>query len=461
MKRFASAFLALASACAAVTALRADRPHYGGTLRVDAAATLKSLSLDPGAPAADPAEAAARARILPLVYETLTRVDEELRPGLASTWEHDERQTRWTFKLRAGVVLHDGATLDAFRAAASLRNADNRWNVSAVQADTLLIQLPEPAADLPWRLAEPSYAIVVRAAAGRLFGTGPFRVERLDPDLLSLRAHEEHRAGRPFLDGVQIRMGRSLPTQLADVEGGRADFVSVQATDARRVLQRGMQLTASRPIEWVALVFEPHWSGDELLAMRKAIAASINRSTLSGVLLQQQAVPATSVLPVWLSGYTSQAPAAVATLPAARRELLLRVDPSDTLLQAVGERVAVDARERGLSIKVQVPSGTVAPRPDARLVRIRVPATLPERAYAAVVDRLTPRASADVAQVPPASLDALFRAEAAFFDRAVVVPLVHLNELYAASESVHFGSSRPVQPGGAWDFADVSLRARP
>jgi hypothetical protein len=37
--------------------------------------------------------------------------------------------------------------------------------------------------------------------------------------------------------------------------------------------------------------------------LREALASSLDRGTIAGVLLQKQAEPATALLPQWLSGY--------------------------------------------------------------------------------------------------------------------------------------------------------------
>src|SRR5437588_5312362 len=110
MKPFTSACLALASASSLVAAVSAARPHYGGTLRVETAGVIRSL--DPGAQTADAAEAWTKSRITPLVFETLTTIDPVggLQPGLAVAWESASR-TRWRFRIRRGVILHDGSTL--------------------------------------------------------------------------------------------------------------------------------------------------------------------------------------------------------------------------------------------------------------------------------------------------------------------------------------------------------------
>src|SRR5262249_28356661 len=153
--------------------------------------------------------------------------------------------------------------------------------------------------ELPWILADSRHAIAVRSGDA-LVGTGPFRIDRLEASTLLLRAHDGHRRGRPFVDAIRVQTGQPLGAQLADLEAGRADLVSIRATDARRVTDRGMQVVGSRPLELVALVFEPHRTSEAFAAVARTLAASVDRETLCRVLLQQRAVPAPALLPVWL-----------------------------------------------------------------------------------------------------------------------------------------------------------------
>jgi hypothetical protein len=189
---------------------------------------------------------------------------------------------------------------------------------------------------------------------------------------------------------------------------------------------------------------------------------------MSFVLFQRQAVPAIRVLPSWISGFTfsevvSRDPltrSAVAALPVDQRELVVRIDPADAVAQAVAERVAVDARDAGFSIKVQAPAG-LAPRPDARLVRVRVVATTPERAFSDAMAKLRGR-GVEGSSTDPAinSPDDVYRAELALLDRSVVIPIVHLPDLYAATDRVLSWQSKPVLGTGVWNLADVWIRGQ-
>jgi len=404
-----------------------------------------------------------------LVFEPLVTIDEHgLQPMLATSWESDPRGSRWQIRLRSGVQLHDGSTLEAWHVASALRVSEPAWMI-AVESGAIVISPREPLPDLPWLLTDVRHAIVVRGSGGALAGTGPFRIESREPGRLSLRAHDAYWNGRPFVDAIRIEMGRSAAAQLSDLEGGRADVVAVSALDARRITQRGLHVAASRPLDAIAVVFEPHRSTDTALAWRRTLSAAVNRGSMSAVLLQRLAEPADALIPRWLSGYaplfaldrgTTLSRAAIAALPLDQRELTLRVDASDPLAHAIADRIAVDAREIGFVLKVQAPAG-LAPRPDARLVRVRVPNTSPDRALAVLIERTANRdgGSTQAALPPAAALDAIYQAESQLLERAVVVPIVHLPDIYGFSDRVGTWNRPAVSASGAWNFADVWLRS--
>jgi peptide/nickel transport system substrate-binding protein len=464
MKPFMSRCLALASVLIAGAVLGAARPQYGGTLRVGIEPVVTSL--DPTSPATDAPQDAARVRLSTLVFESLTTIDADgLRPSLATAWQTDGRATRWRLRLRSAVVLHDRTPLEPWQAAAALRASEPSWKV-AVDGDTLSIETGEATPDLPWALADARHAIVVRGAGGALIGSGPFRIDHVESSRLLLKAHEAYWRARPFVDTVQIDMGRPPETQVTDLEGGRADIVSVRATDARRLTRRGLRVAASRPREVVALVFEQHRAADSAVAWRRTLAASIKRDAICAVVLQGQAVPARSLLPEWVSGYTrvvaladgpALPPSAVAALPIDQRTILLRVDPADAVIQAIAERLAVDAREAGFALKVQAPVG-LAPRADARLVRVDIPATTADRAFVQTAARLTVRGWPAIDAPGGTALEATYRAEQALLDRLVVVPIVHVPELYGVGERVGSSIHPVARPGGGWDLADLWLQ---
>ena len=468
MTRIKPAFPALVSVLLIGGAVTATRPHYGGTLRIETTGTIQALEL--AAASAAPEDANTSRLVLPLVHETLVAVDPAggLRPLLAISWEGDARGTRWLARLRSDVKLHDGSVLATSQVVSALRASHPEWQATADGSD-VVIEPGREEPDLPWELADQRNAIAIHQPSGIVVGTGPFRVERIDAGGLALRAHDDYWGGRPFVDGVQIRMGRSLSDQLADLEAGRADMVSVQPADVRRLEQRQLRVAASRPLELFALVFEPHLATPANSALRRTLASAIDRAAIARVVLQGQAEPADALLPQWLSGYAPFVLArlgqplsrsVVARLPPERRALSLRVGASDPTAQSMAQRIAVNAREAGFAITVQAPAG-LGPRFDLRIVRLPVEPSTPGRAITALMTDLGPRTMLMIGRVTPpgpgSSLEEVAGVERALLERDVIVPIVHVPELYGLGRRLESWNEPPVSPSGAWSLADVWL----
>ena len=107
---------------------------------------------------------------------------------------------------------------------------------------------------------------------------------------------------------------------------------------------------------------------------------------------------------------------------------------------------------------MQAPAG-LAPRPDARLVRLALEPTAPDRTLAALLADLGGRtvALATAAPAPPAgaTLEAVVAFERALLQGSVVVPVVRVPELYGLGEGVHVFDGDAVAPTGGWNFANV------
>src|SRR5215831_5946632 len=87
-------------------------------------------------------------------------------------------------------------------------------------------------------------------------GSGPFRISVWEPGKnLSLAANEDFSGGRPFVDGIEIRMGRSARDRIADIELDRADFVEVPPEDVLQASANGARVVSSQQDQLLAFVF--------------------------------------------------------------------------------------------------------------------------------------------------------------------------------------------------------------
>jgi hypothetical protein len=272
-----------------------------------------------------------------------------------------------------------------------------------------------------------------------------------------LVANEEHWAGRPYLDGIDIEV-QSLPRdRLLDLELDRADLVELPSSEVRRAAQRGLRVWSSAPVELLALR-----AGMEDVNLREALALSVDREAIHSVLLQRQGEVAAGLLPNWLSGYSFlfspvRDPAKAGRLVSGnprRKPVELGYEAGDRLCQAVAERIALDARAARIPLRpVALPAAEGAA---VRLVRLPLGSTDAGRALASI--------AAALALPPTANLAtplALYAAEAALLADFRVIPLVHLPETWAAGKKVHFTGGRPVLPDGELRLGDVWLDQGP
>jgi peptide/nickel transport system substrate-binding protein len=437
--------LAALSAWAAVGGA-ATRPHYGGLLRVET--RIAPAALDPTKPDTAP--------LASLVFEPLVRLDAAgvPQPCLAISWQHDASARHWQFNLRPGVKFQDGFPLVAAAVAASLEPVLPGSTVTAAN-DAVVVRSERSMPDLLLDLAH-NGLVFAHDAEGSLTGTGPFRLTAWEPGRrATFAASHEYWGGRPFLDAIEVQMGRPLRDQLVDFEIGKADIAELGPAEVRRAPERGRVVWTSAPINLVALVFGRGRAEDP--RVRQALTLSIDRAAMHNVLLQRQGDISAAVLPQWLSGYAFIFPSApdaararilTAALPAQARTLTLAFDPAIAAGRSLAERIAVNARDAGLVLQLSAQNAQA----DVRLVQIRMPSLDAAQSLSAVASALgldeTPAAS---------SPEALYEAERILLEGCRVIPLFHLPEIYGVSDRVHDFMPPAVTRMGDWRFENLWL----
>ena len=268
-------------------------------------------------------------------------------------------------------------------------------------------------------------------------------------------ADENAAGGRPFVDSVEIQLARPPRDQSIDLELGKTDIVELGPNEIRRQ-QPGRKTWQSQPVRVVALVFSRRI---EDVRVREALALAVDRAAILTVLLQRQGEVSGALLPQWLSGYAFLFPAAF-DLPRARalaagaRPLSLGV--SDPGLRTIADRIALNARDAGLTVNV-APQGatqgtTQGATVDIRLMETRIASADPSRALAALA------AAYGLPEPPRAETpDALYAAEHNLLEGFRVVPLFHLPDVYGAAQRVKGGPG--ITPLGEWRFGDLWIES--
>jgi hypothetical protein len=301
-------------------------------------------------------------------------------------------------------------------------------------------------------------------------GSGPFQIAEWEPGKhATLTANENAPGGRPFVDSIQIQMGRAARDMLLDLELGKADLAEIPVEQARRAADRGVRVSMSQPDELLALVFPAGRAITDDARVREALAASIDRASIVNFILQKNGEAAGGLLPQWSSGTAFL----FSTAADARRakelwaqiksspKLVLGYDLGDPLEQSVAERIVVNAREAGMLLMAQtIPGagpGAIPPAAfDARLIRLRMPSPLPRIALMNFLAALGPVAKVDASPLPdPASPQDIYDRERAIVSSYRMAPLVWLPQVYGLSARVR--NWKAPGPGETWPLADVWL----
>jgi MarR-like DNA-binding transcriptional regulator SgrR of sgrS sRNA len=435
----------------ATVAAAATRPHYGGTLHVQMGGSVSSL---------DPADSSQRDsltehNVLGLIFDTLVTSDDhgQPQPALSISWQAEPGNQRWQFVLRPGVRFSDGTPMTPEVVAASLRRANPGWKILPMET-AIVIQLDAASPDLPAELAVARNGIA-KLDGGKVLGTGPFVVGQWDPGKKAvLSARDDYWGGRPFLDSVEIEMGKNFREQTISYDLEQSQLIQIPAEQAHHATE-ARELRASQPIELVALLFARDVQSPEDAKQRQALALSIDRNLMNRVVLQGGGEPAGGLLPDWLTGYGFLFPqsANLTRAQQLRAEVPqaplwnLGFDLSDSLARILADRIILNASDAGLRLQL-----TNQGVPDIRLVRVSLASLDPHAALAILAKTLglpPPRFLGNTA-------DDLYHAENAILQSQRVIPLLHLRRAWAVSKSVRdWEDTRD----GSWRLPNVWLAA--
>lgn len=447
MKRTGLILLAASSLFLAVIALAESRPHYGGTLRI--AMQEAPLTLDPPALANSGGK-----NISHLIFETLVTLDPQGRPQplLAKSWETEPGEQRWRFLLRPGVLFHDGSPLDAASVVACLRSANPEWKVLAA-GDNVVIETQVSDPEVPAELSLPREAIAKRSGEQPV-GTGPFAIAEWVPGKrLGLRANDQYWAGRPYLDAIQIELGKNEHDQMIAIDLGKADIAEIPAENILRARTEGHQVINSEPEELMALVFSKEPRSEDEIHARNALALSLDTTAINDVVLQGGGEPSGALLPNWLSGYGFVFPAASnpehshpQPLPGTHfPSMTLAYDTADPIAHTIAERILLNARDADITLQL-----TTSAAADFRLSRLPLPSLDPTLALSELAKAL----QMPQAKIPGNSVTDLYAAEKTLLQSHRVIPLLHLRAAVSLRPQVRNFS---MLPDGTWRIDNVWL----
>ena len=250
------------------------------------------------------------------IYEKLLVLDGngEVRPELAASYSLSSSGHRLSFTLRDGVLFHNGDTLSAYDAAASM----NRWLDSvpaalaasggsyfhAADDRTIEIESDSNLAFLPVMIASsPQSAVIMPAEcienAGKtglvteFIGTGPYRFSRwMSGEYIELEAFDGYKAYAEESSGLWGRkdaLEKELryyfvpdeTTRMIGFESGIYDAVDcVPSDDVERIAEAGFSVLQGGENGSIVLVFNKMEGVSSDKLFRQAVSLVADRDTL-------------------------------------------------------------------------------------------------------------------------------------------------------------------------------------
>jgi ABC-type transport system substrate-binding protein len=448
-----------------------SRPRYGGTVRILLHDRFNSLD-----PLGDDDHPAARDHVASLLLETLTKMDAQghVRPGLASSWRPDASKRNWQFHLRL-ANFHDGNLVTAQDVVASLTRMSQGWRVTALDKQTVNIEVPAPLPYMPELVSLLRFAVVKRSPDNSLVGTGPYRLSQWQPgERAMLTANDDYWGGRPYPDSIEFQLGASLREQLLERQLGQYSAAEVTLDQLRPLEQNNQNVQLSHPGDLLVLLFlQPDTPAPGSRPARKpvdarvreALSNAINRNAINNVILQKRGMPASGILPQWLTGYEFLFPGRTnleraKELKAEASSLIivapiaLAYDFSDPVAKLVAERIAVDAREAGIVVQPYAEShvGSKGARTglnaDAVLLRLQLESTEPAVALAAAIDDLG-LGDPTLAPLNAGRIEDVFELEGKTLQNFRVIPVAHMSQAVWLNNNVHNWVESPT---GTWEL---------
>ncbi len=248
---------------------------------------------------------ASNGRVLQIIEKIQSRL---VRPGrggkpepdLATAWEPNEDGTVWTFHIREGVRFHDGSALDAGDVVYSIKRViDPDYgsparaavkmieHIEATGPLTVRMRLESTFADLPLQLMDPRLRIIPEGSGETVdqsgIGTGPFKVEKFDPDGITvLSAYHDYWEGPPALARVEVIGVPDAQARLQAFLSGQLDMERGIAPVLRRALDKSLryQLLEIPTGNWMGLAFRTDMAPFDDPRVRRALRLVVDRDEM-------------------------------------------------------------------------------------------------------------------------------------------------------------------------------------
>ena len=164
-------------------------------------------------------------------------------PALAESWEPSPDASVWTFKIRKGVMFHDGKEMTIDDVVKTLqRHTDEKSESGALgvmksiksiedKGGDLVLTLTEGNADLPLLLTD--YHLIIQPGGGfdnptAAIGTGPYKVTSFEPGVRATfeKNPNDWRSDRGYVDSIEMIAMNDATARIAALSSGQVHYIN-------------------------------------------------------------------------------------------------------------------------------------------------------------------------------------------------------------------------------------------
>lgn len=247
-----------------------------------------------------------KSRVFAITEKIMNRLvrpglDGKPAPDLALSWSSNPGATEWTFKLREGVTFHNGKPFTSADVVYSLKRVQDPKldsparatikmidKIEAVDAKTVKMTLGAPYADLPLVLTDYRLMMIPEGSGDTIkttgIGTGPFKLEKLDPQGTStLVANMNYFDGPPGVAKVEIIGIPDAQARFQALMGKQIDMLPNSVTPQQKTLleRAGGFIFQQVPTgNWRGIVLRTDTKPWDDVRVRRAVRLAVDRKAL-------------------------------------------------------------------------------------------------------------------------------------------------------------------------------------
>ena len=253
-------------------------------------------------------------RFLPPIYFLYDRLlgrDEKglAIPELAVSWQADATAQKWTFKLREGVMFHDGKPFTSADVAYTFQHIFDPELESPLAAvleivDSQAIETPDDLtvvfnlgsahADFPLLLTDYRARVIPTGSLDSIeenpIGTGPFKLEKFDLDGATvLIANDDYWRGRPGLSGITLVGIADAEARVQALLADQIDFLEALNPDHGWLFEGNPEFTIREVPTgyWQAFVMNVNEPPFDDVRVRQAFKLALDRQAMIDAVIKK------------------------------------------------------------------------------------------------------------------------------------------------------------------------------